>query len=198
MKWGLEAMSGVMFRNSIVLSAMLLAGCMSQSSIQSKYTTQQNECRDQVARAAAASNTSLATQEGQASIGVHFSDCMNRAGWRVAVPRSSQPPTNVAQYPPSGAPSTNPSATAAATPQPGWYMKGPESPTGVMPNSPTGAPSVAPSAALGAAPVSAPQPMMAPQPTMMPAPQPTAPARYQPARPTMQVPAYGQGGGRRF
>ena len=100
-------------RMCIAMLALVAGGCMNQSSIQGKYVAQQDACRQLVAQASAASKQVPSSIEGQAAIGTQFSECMNKAGWRVAMPKGNAPPTNVAQYPPSGAPSTNPSAAAA-------------------------------------------------------------------------------------
>ncbi len=89
---------------------------MAQSQIQADYMAQQNDCRAEASALMAAQPAANAAQ-GQATAGTFFSECMNKAGWRVSVPK---PGGQVAQgpvpNPPTGSPSTNPSAATAIAP----------------------------------------------------------------------------------
>lgn len=159
-----------MFRNLGFLAlAMAVSGCISQSQIQSKYIKSQNLCR--------AESTVALESDSNASIGTAFSECMHKAGWNVASPKTGA----VTNNPPSGSPSTNPIASAAKPAQPE---------NAALANPPSGAPSVKPSAAVAttAAPVPA------------PAANVPAAATYQPARPaaTTVDPSFGSGAGRQF
>lgn len=179
----------------MILSALALTGCMAQSSIQSKYMSQQDECRGHVQSTLAiftgAGNT---LGSGQPSTGAgsavqQFSDCMNKTGWHVSVPKAGST-TVVVNNPPSGSPSTNPHAAAAVAPAPAQTtVYNPPAPgqTAVV-SPPSGAPSTNPSAA--AARVAMPVTTV----------EPAAPiATYQPARPnTSPAVSYGQGAGRNF
>lgn len=147
-----------MFRNLGIASlALIVSGCLAQSQIQAKYIKVQNACREESSRIAGKTND-------QTALGTAFSQCMNKAGWHVASPKTGVASNN----PPSGSPSTNPSAATA-----------------VAANPPSGAPSVKPSAA--AASVPAPTPVAEPTATYQPA---------RPV--TNTSPAYGAGAGRNF
>lgn len=166
-----------MFRKQwIVLVALALSGCISQSDIQASYVKSQNECRREATRTAI-------TEDNQTSLGATFSRCMIKAGWNVASPKTG---VAAATNPPSGSPSTNPIASAART--------APVENTAAA-NPPSGAPSVKPSASV--APSSAPATTAAPAPSAAP-----ATATYQPARPSSAAstssPTYGSGAGRNF
>ena len=157
-----------MFRNLTVLGlAFAVAGCISQSQIQSKYIKSQNLCRSESTLAVGGAN--------DAGIGAAFSNCMHKAGWNVASPKTGV----VTNNPPSGSPSTNPIASAS---------RAAPSENAATANPPSGAPSVKPSAAVGT--------------SAVPAPAASAPAgaTYQPARPTTSgaAPSYGGGAGRQF
>jgi hypothetical protein len=160
-------MFDVMFRSFLILSSLaLLTGCLSQSQIQSKYVKSQAICRAETAKLFS-SGEGATVADGQGSIAAKFSECMSGAGWHLSSAKPGVPqPTN----PPTGSPSTNPSAaTSVARTTP------PQNP-------PSGAPSVNPSAAAA---------------KQVPA---TSPATIgQPARP-VSVPnaPYGTGGGRNF
>lgn len=153
-----------MFRRIVWLGlAALTSGCIAQSEIQGKYAKSQNLCREESARLAGAAGN-------QAAVGGMFSACMNKAGWHVATPQTGV----VAANPPTGSPSTNPSAATAVAGSP------PAAP-GAAANPPSGAPSVKPSAATSSPPAAPPV------------------ATYQPARPGVSsAPDYGTGGGRNF
>lgn len=161
-----------MLRNATIVCIMLpLAGCMSQSQIQGRYTEQQNACR------AEASVVAPLASSDSAAVGARFSECMNKAGWHVSQPKpGGAPPTNVAQNPPTGAPSTNPSASTSGV--------APPRQTAVV-SPPSGAPSTAPSAAAAR--------VVAPGAATY---QPARPAAAAPSVP--MAPAYGQGAGRQF
>lgn len=99
----------------IMLSgALALGSCMSQSDIQASYVDKMNDCRSYATSAVPVGSAQ------SAALGAQFSECMNKSGWHVSVPKTggAPPPTNVAQNPPTGAPSTNPSATIGARPVP--------------------------------------------------------------------------------
>jgi len=189
-----------------MLSLMLLAGCEAQSSIQSDYLDQQDTCREHVEDNLSRVQGGSSNPAASAIAGAQFSDCMNKAGWHVAVPKPSQVAAGPAPNPPTGSPSTNPSAATAAT-----AIR----PSGIAPsegtaaitrqaspyptiNPPTGAPSVNPSAAVGAKPV-APQMPGSSVPSIPSVPS-APPAAYQPAaRPAAaSAPSYGTGAGRQF
>lgn len=216
-KWEFAAMFGVMQRNlTILLVALTTSGCISQSGIQGKYVSQQNECRGDAAKFVSGLAATADVSDAQSAAGTRFSECMNKAGWRVAVPKPTQVATGPAPNPPTGSPSTNPSAaiSSAAAPARTVPVENPAAaqqqqvavpPTnlsaavGRVPqptpattaaaqyNPPSGAPSVNPSAA--AARVAQPA-ASAPV---------SAPAQYSPARPSSVTTApYGQGAGRQF
>jgi hypothetical protein len=198
----------------IVALALALSGCMNQSQIQSKYVKSQKTCRAETAKLF--SGTGANAPDGLA-VGAAFSDCMNKAGWRVATPKPPQVATGPVPNPPSGSPSTNPiaSATAAPTETAGGIspsegtatlIRAPQTVPGsttVYP--PTGAPSTSPSAATAVAtsnpPSGAPSvnPSAAAARVAEPVAATPAPARYQPARPvSVQSAPYGSGAGRQF
>jgi hypothetical protein len=207
-KWEFAAMFGVMQRNlTILLVALTTSGCISQSGIQSKYVSQQNECRGDAAKFVSGLAATADVSDAQSAAGTRFSECMNKAGWRVAVPKPTQVATGPAPNPPTGSPSTNPSAaiSSAAAPAPvsggvspsegtASIYRGQHAPAveqsgsaAAQYNPPSGAPSVNPSAA--AARVAQPA-ASAPV---------SAPAQYSPARPSSVTTApYGQGAGRQF
>lgn len=138
-------------RHFLFALLLVLPGCISQSQIQSQYINQQDTCRMEASKKLSG-NPAASTSEGQSSAGIYFSECMNKAGWRVSMPKPASTQTAQGQNPPSGAPSTNPSAATAA-PVP---MQQPAQPAPVQPPvaqqqagtyPPSGAPSVNPSAA---------------------------------------------------
>ncbi len=159
---------------------LTLAACAGQSGIQNKYTAQQDQCRSQVARTLSTTDASAGASATQsAAAGSQFSECMNKAGWRVSTPK----PSNTAIV--GGiAPSEGTSAIARA----------PHEVVAVQ-NPPTGAPSVNPSAAISSS-----APPQAPvEASVAPSPAVPAAATYQPARPaSVASPTYGQGAGRQF
>jgi hypothetical protein len=176
---------------------LLLSGCLSQSQVQAKYSKSQNICRAQTATLFSRIGSGPTSgAEGQSAIASRFSDCMNKAGWRVGPPKGTQTAQN--QYPPSGAPSTNPSASTGARQVPVENRQGgmqpapaPASQTAQNQYPPSGAPSTNPSAA-AAKPVAAnmstppdPSPLRIAQPSV------AAPALNlaQPARPPVVPPA---------
>lgn len=186
-----------MFRNSLMLlSAVALTGCLAQSNVQSKYMAQQDECRGHVQSTLAVltgPDNNLGSGQppsGSGSAVQQFSDCMNKTGWHVSVPKPGST-TVVVNNPPSGSPSTNPHAAAAVAPAPTQTttVYNPPAPgqTAVV-SPPSGAPSTNPSAAAA---------RVAPPVTTV---EPAAPvATYQPGRPaTSTVVTYGQGAGRNF
>lgn len=154
-------MFGVMQRKILMLPLVLaLAGCISQSDIQAKYVKQQNVCRGEASRFVSSLGASAATPDGQSAAGVQFSECMNKSGWRVAMPKPGPTPTGPAPNPPSGSPSTdpiasigrqvpaeNPTATRPVAQQPPQQVA-----TGPAPNPPSGSPSTNPIAAAKASP----------------------------------------------
>lgn len=156
------------------LLALVLTGCMAQSSVQGKYMAVQKQCRAEaeatlpVPASGAIDNVSA---DITASLARQFSDCMNRSGWKVAGPKPTG--TTVAQNPP----------------------------TGILPSAPPAlAASVAPPAA--AATQQQPQPARtaAPLPSLPPTNAQPAPATYQPGRPVGVESGsdYGTGAGRQF
>lgn len=178
-----------MYRNLIsVCSVFALSGCMAQSNIQSKYMSQQDECRGHTQSImgifTGADNT---LGSGQPPVGSgptvqKFSECMNKSGWHVSTPKTGGTPPVVAQNPPTGSPSTNPSAATAVAAPPQTASAQPAQTAIVSP--PSGAPSTNPSAAAAR--------------VVTPVDQPPV-ATYQPARPVSTPPvSYGQGAGRQF
>lgn len=93
--------------------AVLLTGCMAQSQIQSQYIDQQDTCRVEASRRLAG-NVLAPNADGQASAGLYFSECMNKAGWRVSMPKPAQTAQGPVPNPPTGSPSTNPIAATSA------------------------------------------------------------------------------------
>ncbi len=214
-----------MQRNLILTCALLtgtslaLSACLAQSQIQAKYMTREEECRseaqDKTYEAERLYNESKgsapeptpAPGEAVAStanfdqayvIGAAFSDCMNRAGWKVTVPRPPGTPGPIATgptEPPSGAPGpggvvalkANPALQPSAT-QPGVATTATPQQTAVPEPTP-------------AAPILGPgvQPAPAEVFKSAPAPMQGQPATYAPARSQGQVePEYGKGVGRNF
>jgi hypothetical protein len=178
----------------------MLAGCMSQSDIQRDYVSQQNECRT----VAAQRIEGVPDSDTQAAAGVRFSECMNRAGWRVAMPKPSggQVAQGPVPNPPSGAPSTNPSAAAASAPV--AQMPPPYNPATSIGRSMLSLPPAQPHPELAATPpamVYPPSGAPSTNPSAMPSRVGTspAPAQYMPARPPQVLSApYGTGAGRQF
>ena len=113
------------YRTIVALIALSLglSGCLAQSQVQAKYMQKENDCREEAQNRVANSQ-----QTGMSSLGYDtqvetaytlasgFSECMNKQGWKVAVPKPpGTPPTNTASNttpPPSGAP--GPGGTVAA------------------------------------------------------------------------------------
>jgi hypothetical protein len=160
---------------------LLLAGCLSQSRIQEKYVAAQDDCRAQAEIYVGNSSMAVdpdspgAKQVQSDQLVAQFSDCMNKAGWHVAVPKPATPLPTTAQVTPSSV-GAGPSVSARGLAQPAA--------TGAS----TGATPAAPPA-IGPA-------------SIMPNPPPAvAPAQYQPGRPggadAGEVP-YGTGAGRQF
>lgn len=189
--------------------ALALSGCISQSQIQSKYVKSQGLCRVEASKLFTSKEG--AAPDGQA-VGAAFSDCMNKAGWRVASPKPPQVATGPVPNPPSGSPSTDPIASAASAPTQtaggispsegtATLVRGPHTVPGtttVYP--PTGAPSTSPSAATAVATQNPPSgaPSVNPSAAAARVSGP-APAQYQPARPvSVQSAPYGSGAGRQF
>jgi hypothetical protein len=109
---------------SLSALTLMLGGCLAQSQIQAKYMSREAECREE-----AQNRVANSPQTGMSALGYDsrietaytlssgFSDCMNKQGWKVAVPKPpAQPAGNVAVVtpPPSGAP--GPGGTVARTP----------------------------------------------------------------------------------
>jgi hypothetical protein len=204
-----------MLRNIFMTGCVLvLSGCSSQSQIQSKYVKSQSLCRAEAAKLF--SGNSNAAPDGQA-VGAAFSECMNKAGWRVATPKSPQVASGPVPNPPSGSPSTDPIASATSAPAQtaggispsegtATLIRGPHTIPGTETVSPaTGAPSTSPSAATAVAtqnpPSGAPSasPAAAAARVAEPVASIPAPAQYQPARPvSVQSVPYGSGAGRQF
>lgn len=107
---------------SLSTLALVLSGCLAQSQIQSKYMSREADCREEAQnRVANSPQTGMSTLgydtriETAYTLSSGFSDCMNKQGWKVAVPKAPAPaPGNVAVVtpPPSGAP--GPGGTVAA------------------------------------------------------------------------------------
>lgn len=191
----------------MVTAAVVLTGCINQSAIQAKYTREQDQCRDQVSHMLAAGQPAQ-----NAAVAARFSDCMNRSGWHVPVPKPGQVATGPVPNPPSGSPSVNPIASAARVPVQGTAAQPypptsttpaakvanvvQPSPSGGTPNLPSGAASTNPSAKVPSAQTAVPY-----RATTSPVTGQTtiAPATYQPARPVPTTGVtYGQGAGRQF
>jgi hypothetical protein len=178
-------MFDVMQRNLLILAlAFTTTGCITQSGIQGKYVAQQNECRSEAARFVSGLSTTTDAGDAQSAAGTHFSECMNKAGWRVAVPKPTQVASGPAPNPPTGSPSTNPSAAISSAPAPvaggvspsegtATIYRGQHAPTG------TGTDSAAASAATSgrSVPVENAQPVVGRAPQPAPA---TAAAQYNP------------------
>ena len=181
-----------MYRKLVILTAAFgLSGCIAQTDIQAKYMAQEEDCRDHA--------TSRTGVDGAgSSVAAQFSECMNKSGWHISGPK---PPTQVVQNPPTGAPSTNPTAyPAAATVKPAAALEPAKTP---VLSPPTGAPSPNPNAARSTAAGAANVTPLATAPSTTPSaavatPDPV-PATYQPARPSsVTAVPYGQGAGRQF
>ena len=173
-----------MLRNLLIVSTVLVvSGCLSQSQIQSKYMSSQSDCRTETARLLSSSDGATNPEQGQAAVATGFSDCMTKSGWHLT---TQKPGTAVAQNPPTGSPSTNPSAaTSAVRTVP---AQNPPAQTAAAENPPSGAPSVNPIASAASI-----RPAVAPSAGTAPL------ATYQPARPTsVAAPSYGTGAGRSF
>jgi hypothetical protein len=189
-------MLAVMSHKSIIIAAVLLQACTAQSSIQANYMAEQDECRALVQRQLSATPT-MSGDAAALSAGARFSECMNKVGWNVSVPRPGGS-TQMAQNPPTGSPSTNPSAALSTTlspPATGGIAPSEGTATiarAPVANPPSGAPSVNPSAAAArVAPPPTPAAATTPAPAATSGP---APATYQPSA----TPIYGQGAGRQF
>jgi len=138
----------------IILSTVfLLAGCINQSQIQAKYGKSKNICRLETGRLFASSDSLGNSVDAQAAVNNSFNECMTKAGWRTPKPQQ----VAQTQNPPSGSPSTNPSAAAsrqrpvenpqaAAQPQQQVAQPQPQQVAQTQ-NPPSGAPSTNPSAA---------------------------------------------------
>lgn len=213
-------------------SALALNACLAQSQIQAKYMTREEECRseaqDKTYEAERQFNATKGTAPdpqpapGQAVaatanfdqayvIGAAFSECMNKTGWKVTVPKPPGTPGPIATGPttppPSGAPGpggvvalkANPALQPSAVqPQPGYLQPAPAV-ARVAPPQPVAEP-------VPAAPILGPgvQPSPAavfkePAPVSAPAPMQGQPSTYAPARSQGQyAPTYGTGVGRNF
>lgn len=100
-----------MKRNLLLLSLVmaLATGCMNQSQIQSKYTNAKNNCRGDDTMWKGLQTTQMRAEANMPVTG--YSNCLLQAGWHVAQPKGTAVASN---YPPSGAPSTNPSASISS------------------------------------------------------------------------------------
>ena len=174
-----------------LIAVLLLPACIAQSKIQTSYIRQQNTCRDQaqqeVALQMAGPTDPNATvrPDPANSLAVRFSECMNNAGWHVAVPKTGNTPP--------GTP-----VAGDATPKPGDLN--PSFPPAISAARAVPQPEATP-AASGAQPSA--RPYVGPggsSPNPPPAATPAdAPATYQPARPAdVPSPTYGTGAGRQF
>lgn len=145
---------GMKHKLYILMLGLPLAGCISQSDIQSSYVSQQDDCRAQLQSVMARAGAT--GPEAQTAIATQFSNCMNKAGWHVPLPKGTgpQPPIQVVENPPTGSPSTNPHAALSTAPPTGGVA--PSEGTAAITrqathqpvaNPPAGAPSTAPSAA---------------------------------------------------
>ena len=201
----------MLVRTSTVLSLFLLAGCLAQSDIQAKYMASQSDCRQQTAHLfAARADGTTSPEQGQQALASGFSDCMNKSGWHLATGK----PIAVVNNPPTGSPSTNPSAALRVQPTQNSAVQPTQAPVGrtasqsvpasriAESNPPTGSPSTQPSAAAvssgqtGTAVIGTTQPV----PAVAPAPSPgTGPlSTYQPGRPENIIAPTYSGGGRNF
>lgn len=174
-----------------LIAILLLPACIAQSKIQTSYIRQQDTCRDQAQRQvvqqiAGPTDPNATTRPDPAnSLAVHFSECMNKAGWHVAVPKTGNTPpaTQVAGDATPKPGDLNPSfppaiSAASAAPQP-------EATPAASSVKPSARPFVGPG---GSSPNPPPATTSA-----------EVPATYQPARP-LEVPRpnYGSGAGRQF
>jgi len=105
------------------LFSFALAGCDSQSDIQSKYMRQQSECRgsSQLPEMGDDAATPVDTQRSNALLVKQFSDCMNKAGWHVAAPKlpaAAAPAVPPPQPQPAAPVATRPTALTPAQPMP--------------------------------------------------------------------------------
>ncbi len=171
----------------ILGATLLLAGCLSHSDIQAKYSRQESICQD-IARATLEKHADDGTDASSTRTvaGKAFSECMTEKGWKVATPGDAKKAPTAAAVAPAAAP-----AAPAVAPAP-------VSPVSQAPVSPVTAP-----------PVPAPAGMVAPTvPSVAPSNSTASTPRistdpswttYQPARPDgTPAPEYGRGAGRNF
>ena len=201
-------------------TSLMLTGCLAQSQIQAKYMTKEEECRSEAQDKSydaerkynetkgAAPNPAPAPGQAVATtanfdqayvIGAAFSECMNKSGWKVTVPKPPGTPGPIASNPtppPSGAPGPGGVVALKANPalQPSTTQPGPVK---AVPPQQQAVPEPTP-----AAPILGPgvQPAPAEVFKSAPAPQQGMPSTYQPARPAAatEAPNYGSGVGRQF
>ena len=189
----------------LAVSAFALSGCIAQSRIQAKYMDQEATCRSEAA-GHVNDTPPVPEQPGQVvhndnttAVFAAFSACMNKAGWKVSVPKT-QTAGGGTTLPPSGSPGPGGTVARTASSQP--TTAAPIIGPGVQPSPATSSTVPRPAAARPAAPAQAPTPAVArPQPApVAAAPEEIAPATYQPAgRPSgAAAPSYGSGAGRNF
>lgn len=93
----------------LILASM--GGCVSQSGVQGRYAAQQELCRSAIVSNLPHTESAV---DDISTAGAQFSDCMNKAGWRVSSPKAGQVASGAAPNQPTGSPSTNPSAALSA------------------------------------------------------------------------------------
>lgn len=196
-----------MLRNLGFLTlTLLLAGCIAQADIQADYMSQESDCRGEAQRSGEFGDKQDAANAAY-RIGSAFSSCMNKAGWKVSVPKPPAPPAG------STAATTNAPLQATTPPvsvaAPANAAKPQSAVTSgrVPPASPILGPGVQPSPApASVAPIDTPR-AAAPAPSYSsPSSAPSVPSvpssgysTYQPARPDgVAEPNYGSGAGRNF
>lgn len=180
-----------MSRNLVFLSlTLLLTGCIAQSDIQADYMSQESDCRS-TAQSSADSGGKEDAAGAAYRIGASFSGCMNKAGWKVSVPKPPPGPPAAATTAAAPLQATTPPASVAAP----AAIAAPSRPVAPAPGM---QPSPAPAAA--APPLNTPR-AASPAPSTTPN-IPNVPggySTYQPARPEgVAEPEYGSGGGRNY
>ena len=185
----------------LIVLPLALTGCLAQSQIQGKYMHSQEDCRNQTQQMFADTQTVPKGEQGQAAVATGFSDCMQKQGWHLAG-KPATPPVAAAN-PPTGAPSTNPSA-ATIVPVRQVPAQNPQVRAAPVQAAPAVAPRpLAPTTAPASVPAPAATATKAPAvAATSPDPAPsagTAPLSFPTGRPEgVFEPSYGTGGGRNF
>ena len=114
-----------------------LTGCIAQSDIQAKYMSQEDDCRDQAQEKLSASTKTAG--DSSYILASAFSDCMNKGGWKVSVPK---PPGGSTPAATNKAAATAATAATASTPvlpvsAPGTPTAGSPSQTMMVPTLPS-------------------------------------------------------------